>query len=213
MTDQLSEMLGSPLRGMHLELVDLELRSGILKVVVDREGGVDLDALTEATRLLSAVLDADEAFSTRPYTLEVTSPGLERPLRRPEHFLRAVGELLSVRMISQEGGVTRIRGDLISADESGFELRARARGSEGEILRIGYEQVERAHTVFEWGAAAGESAGASSSGDARGHDPTSGSGRRRSRGENPAKGARRSRGENPAKGANRVARKETVSTP
>ena len=68
-----------------LELFDLQVASGTVRVVVDREGGVDLETVTEATRQLNRVLDASDPLPGR-YTLEVSSPGVERSLRTPAHF-------------------------------------------------------------------------------------------------------------------------------
>ena len=77
------------------ELFDVEHQGAVLRVCVDRPGGVDLDALSDATRAVSAALDADDPFPGR-YTLEVSSPGLERPLRTPAQFRRFVGTSINV---------------------------------------------------------------------------------------------------------------------
>jgi ribosome maturation factor RimP len=132
-----------------LELVDVELRSGVLLVTVDRDGGVDLDALTEANRSASAVLDELDPVPGR-YALEVSSPGVERTLRTPAHFWRAVGETVTVKTRPQVGGDRRLRGRLVAADDDGFELAIE--DAEGP-LRLVYGDIDRARTVFEWGAA------------------------------------------------------------
>ncbi len=132
-----------------LELVDVELRSGVLLVTVDRDGGVDLDALTEANRSASALLDQLDPIPGR-YALEVSSPGVERTLRTPTHFSRAVGETVTVKTRPQVAGDRRLRGRLLAADDRGFEL---ALESGGEPVRLGYGDIDRARTVFEWGGA------------------------------------------------------------
>ena len=81
-----------------LELVDVELKSGVLQVTVDREGGVDLEALTDANRAVSALLDELDPIPGR-YSLEVSSPGIERPLRTPAHFAKAVGATVTSRPV------------------------------------------------------------------------------------------------------------------
>lgn len=136
-----------------LELVDAELRPGLLLVTVDRDGGVDLDALTEANRAVSSLLDELDPIPGR-YALEVSSPGLERPLRTPAQFARAAGEAISVKTRPEVEGGGRLRGRLVSADEDGFEL-AVDDGREGPTrsVRLGYSDVDRARTVFEWGPA------------------------------------------------------------
>jgi ribosome maturation factor RimP len=149
MSDELHGVL-SPLLAAHgLELVDLEVRSGLVRVTVDREGGIDLDSLASANRTVSAALDEIDPMPGR-YALEVSSPGVERRLRTPEHFGRALGETVSVRTLPGTGDVRRVQGRLSAADESGFVLE----GPEipGGSLRIAYDEVERARTVFEWGA-------------------------------------------------------------
>ena len=132
-----------------LELVDVELSGATVRVTVDRDGGVDLDALADANRAVSRALDRLDPISVR-YTLEVSSPGLERRLRRPEHFVHAVGELVSVRLLPGTSDVRRLHGRLVDADERGVQIE----GLEvpGGTARLDYDTIERARTVFEWGA-------------------------------------------------------------
>ena len=73
------------LADLGLEIYDIEHGGGVLRISVDKPGGVDLDAIALATRIVSRQLDHDDPIPGR-YTLEVTSPGIERPLRTPEHF-------------------------------------------------------------------------------------------------------------------------------
>jgi ribosome maturation factor RimP len=147
-TDTLTNALSPILQARGLDLVDLELHGAQLTVFVDREGGINLDELGEATREVSAALDDIDPFPGR-YTLSVSSPGLERRLRTPVHFARAVGEKITVRVDGGTADVKRVTGTLQSADESGCVLTG-PEVPEGE-LRIAYDQIERARTVFEWG--------------------------------------------------------------
>ena len=103
MVDGLFDHLQPVVRAVGLELVDVELRSGVLLVTVDRDGGVDLGALTDANRVVSSVLDELDPVPGR-YTLEVSSPGVERTLRRSAHFVRAVGETVTVKTLSSGSG-------------------------------------------------------------------------------------------------------------
>ena len=109
---------------------------------------MDLDTLGEATRAVSAALDEIDPLPGR-YTLAVSSPGLERRLRTPAHFMRAVGEAVTVRVHAGTSEVRRVKGTLEAADETGFTLVGPdlPDGS----LRIAYGEVERARTIFEWG--------------------------------------------------------------
>ena len=135
-----------------LEVFDVQLsgsgRARTVRVIVDRDGGVDLDAITAASERVQPALDALDDLG--PYALEVSSPGLERPLRRPEHFRRAVGETVSVKVRDADGEVRRLRGDLVCTDESGVTVAA-ADTNSGE--HVDFDQIIKARTVFEWGAA------------------------------------------------------------
>jgi ribosome maturation factor RimP len=147
-TGELFDLIGPAVGALGLDLVDVELMGGVARVVLDRSGGIDLDALGEATRMVSALLDAHDPVPGQRYTLEVTSPGLERPLRRPEHFMRAVGSLVSVRTKPGAVGDRRLRGVLVSADDTGITVHTDD-PMEAEH-RIAYEELDRARTVFEW---------------------------------------------------------------
>jgi ribosome maturation factor RimP len=147
-TNDLADALSPLLEARGLDLIDVELHGSELTVFVDREGGVNLDTLGEATRAISAALDEIDPLPGR-YTLAVSSPGLERRLRTPAHFVRAVGEAVTVRVHAGTSDVRRVKGTLESADETGFTLVGPdlPDGS----LRIAYDEIERARTIFEWG--------------------------------------------------------------
>jgi ribosome maturation factor RimP len=147
--DELSDLLASTVAPLGLDLVEVERRATLVRVVVDRNGGVDLEAIAAATRAVSAVLDAHDPFPGHRYTLEVSSPGVERKLRTPSHFERAVGEKVSVRTVSGGQGERRVTGRLASADAQGFVLESG--DLPGGERRFSYDEVERARTVFEWG--------------------------------------------------------------
>ena len=134
-----------------LELVDVELRNAVARVVVDRRDGLDLDSLAHATSVISEFLEDHDPFPDRHYTLEVTSPGVERPLRTPRHFTRAVGEVVSVRTLPGTEGERRLQGVLRAADEEGIVLAGEQ--LPGGERRLAYSEIERARTVFEWGGA------------------------------------------------------------
>ena len=132
-----------------IELYDVERAGGILRVTVDCPGGVSLDQVAEATRRISRVLDEHDPVPGR-YTLEVTSPGLERNLRTPEHFRRAVGMQVSIRVRKPEGGAERIGGLIVSTDDEGVTLAPSEGGPEEHVA---FSVIDRARTVFEWGGA------------------------------------------------------------
>ena len=137
------ELVEPVLEAEGLELVDALLAGGALQIFVDRPGGIDLDAISAVTTTVSALLDEHDPIPGR-YTLEVSSPGLERPLRRPEHFRRFVGTTVAVKTRPGTDGERRARGLLEAADGEAIVIAGR---------RLAYGEIERAHTVFEWGAA------------------------------------------------------------
>ncbi len=126
-----------------IELVDAQFASGALQIFVDRPGGIDLDAIAEVSTTVSHLLDEHDPVPGR-YTLEVSSPGLERPLRRPEHFRRFVGTTVAVKTRPEVDGERREQGVLEAADDDGIVVAGR---------RLAYGEIERARTVFEWGPA------------------------------------------------------------
>ena len=146
-TDELQEAIREVLAGHGLDLYDLELSGTLVRVTVERAGGVDLDALAGANKAVSSVLDALDPIQGR-YTLEVSSPGVERRLRHPGHFAGAVGERVSVRVRRDGGDVERVHGELASADDEAVVVE----GPEvpGGSVRVPYEEIDRARTVFEW---------------------------------------------------------------
>jgi ribosome maturation factor RimP len=154
------------LAGLGLELFDVELagsgRARTLRVYIDRPAapgreagaagsGVDLDAVTAATEALSPVLDADPGIAAAlpgPYTLEVSSPGLERPLRTPAHFRGAAGSVVSIKQRTADGSPVRRRATILSADDAGVTVDV-----DGGTEHLAYDDILQARTVFEWGPA------------------------------------------------------------
>ncbi|HJP65485.1 MAG TPA: ribosome maturation factor RimP [Actinomycetota bacterium] len=135
-----------------LELVDVAFhggRGGILRVTVDRDGGVDLDTIAEVSERLSRRLDLED-FNPGPYTLEVSSPGVERPLRRPDDFARRVGSRVRVRIERPDEAPRSVEGTIV---EAGGDSVTVAADSGVETLR--YQDIAAARTVFEWPAGGG----------------------------------------------------------
>ena len=134
---------------LQLDLYDIEQRGGTLRVTLDAlpgaDGGVDLEQLALATRLISRELDHHDPVPGK-YTLEVSSPGIERPLRRPEHFDRVVGQRVSVRLVAADAsGQRRYDGTLTHADATTITIT-----TDTTTAVIPISQVERAKTVFDW---------------------------------------------------------------
>ena len=127
-----------------------------------------LDELSLFTRLLSRELDHDDPMPGR-YTLEVSSPGLERRLRRPDHYTGAIGEAVAIRLVREIDGTRRLNGTLVGATDSGITIRlddAADTGTDadtgtGAERQVRYADIERAKTVFTWGPAPKPGKGAS----------------------------------------------------
>lgn len=127
--------------GFDLEQVTVQ-RVGsrsVVRIAVDRDGGVDLDGIAVASHAVSAALDAADPLPGS-YTLEVSSPGVDRPLTAPRHWRRSIGRLVG---LSVEGG--RLTGRVVSADEDGVDLVV-----DGQPRRVGYREVTRAAVEVEF---------------------------------------------------------------
>jgi ribosome maturation factor RimP len=149
MAMDLETPLRSLLSPLGLNLYDLELAAGTLNVTVIKDGGVDLEALTKANRVISEWLDINDPIPGR-FTLDVSSPGLERRLRTPEHFRSTVGEVVTLRELRDGQSTRRLEGTVLEADDSSVTLNDEEQGRVVVLL----SNVERARTVFKWGAQA-----------------------------------------------------------
>ncbi|MPY94340.1 MAG: hypothetical protein GEV08_15145 [Acidimicrobiia bacterium] len=145
LVDAVTEVVSPVVASLGVELVDVEHLGGVVRLVVDEPGGIGLDRVAEVTRAASRALDlADPLPGT--YTLEVSSPGLERPLRSPAHFARAVGQKVNVRARPSFEGDRRVTGTLMAAEAEQLVVRTDA----GDVA-VPYDEVDRARTVFDWG--------------------------------------------------------------
>lgn len=141
------EQLVEPLLGARgLSLYDVEVAGPMLRVLVDGPDGIDLAVLGEVSTELSAALDRADPIPAR-YTLEVSSPGIERPLRRPWHYQAAVGRRARLKTRPNVPGERRIDGDVIDADDDGVTIDL---GAGRGPRRLAYDEIERAQLVFDW---------------------------------------------------------------
>lgn len=132
-----------------VNLYDLEFNGGVLQITLDRPGGIDIDVIGSVSRTISRLLDEHDPIPGT-FTLEVSSPGLERRLRTPEHFVSAVGESVSVKTRAGVDGDRRFKAVVSAANSD--EVTFTPMGS-GEPRVLTYDQLERVRTVFEWGPA------------------------------------------------------------
>jgi ribosome maturation factor RimP len=143
----LEAALGPALGGLGVDLERIEIsragRRRVLRVVVDRDGGVDLDAVADVSRTVSAVLDADDLMGADPYVLEVTSPGVDRPLTQPRHWRRATGRTVRAEV----RGAAPVTGRVLTADADGVDLDTGGAAP----TRLAYAAVARARVQVEFG--------------------------------------------------------------
>jgi ribosome maturation factor RimP len=135
----------------HVELVDVRFgrtgRDVTLEVIVDRDGDIDFDLITEVSKDLSDALDEDEDLIEGSYLLEVSSAGLERPLLKPAHYRRFVDHEVKVVCREQVEGRNQFRGEIVSAGDESFTLSVN-----GRPVEIPYESVKKAHLWVDWDA-------------------------------------------------------------
>jgi ribosome maturation factor RimP len=132
-----------------LDVYDVEQHQSSVRILVSRDGGIDIDALAELSRSVSRALDETDPVPGK-YTLEVSSPGLERPLRRPDHFQGAVTDRVTVKTVPGAEGDRRVTGVLVAADEDGITVRP-DEGLDTGDRRIPYDEIATARTLFDWG--------------------------------------------------------------
>jgi ribosome maturation factor RimP len=139
-TESVRALLEPPLAAEGFEVVDVHVGPGLVRVLVDHPDGMSMDAVTKATHLVIAVLDADDPVPGH-YNLEVSSPGIERPLRTPAHFQRCVGELVNIKTHAHVEGERRVQGTLEAADDEGITVAGR---------HLAYADIDRARRAVEW---------------------------------------------------------------
>lgn len=141
---ELQDLLHPVVSAAGYELVDLSVssagRRSLLRVTVDGEDGIDLDGVAEVSRAISTAMDAQDGRFTGPYVLEVSSPGVDRPLTEPRHWRRAAGRLVSVPI----GDAEPVTGRVLTADDSGLTLQVAGveRHYEWTVVGTGRMQVE-----------------------------------------------------------------------
>jgi ribosome maturation factor RimP len=136
----LSELVAPVVQAQGYDLEELTVsaagRRSVVRVVVDRDGGVDLDAVADLSRAISGALDDSNRVGETPYVLEVSSPGVDRPLTEPRHWRRNVG-----RVVSTPAGTGRV----LDITDSGVRLDV-----DGEPRELGYDEVRGGTVVVEF---------------------------------------------------------------
>ena len=148
--DEVRDLAEAVARRRSLRLWDVEFGgrpgSSVVKVYVHGDGGVDLDTVAEISEEISRGLDLKDPIPGR-YTLEVSSPGLERNLRTPEHFDRSVGDKVVLKTTEiVVGNSHRIEGTILAAGEDKVVLEL----GDAEKVEVPYGLIRSARTVFAW---------------------------------------------------------------
>ncbi len=144
--EQIWGLVGPYVAAEGVELDDVEVLGGgkLLRIVVDSDETLGLDRITDLSRGISRLIENDDPFPGA-YTLEVTSPGLERKLRRPEHFQKALNSDVHIKTFQKIEDDKHHRGALVAADADGIVIDV-----DGTDRRIEMTNVSSARTVFVW---------------------------------------------------------------
>ena len=145
--------LVAPLTQMEgIEIVDIELRhegsrnGRVLRLYLDKEGGPTMDDLSRVSREVSDLLDSHDVVNGA-YTLEVSSPGINRPLKRPEHFARFVGKKVRVRTREVVNGRRSFLGQLLEVSTDKISLN-----QDGTRCEIPFALIEKSNYEHDWSA-------------------------------------------------------------
>lgn len=140
----LEESIEMTVKGCGVELYDIvttkENDRDIFRIYITSKDGVSLDKCAEVSRLVSPILDIDEPMYGK-YNLEISSPGIERRLKKPRHFMVSVGEKVKIKDFEKN----ILSGELIFADENEIKIKT----EHGEEI-ITYDEISSAVTYFEW---------------------------------------------------------------
>ncbi|MEU3308482.1 ribosome maturation factor RimP [Nocardiopsis sp. NPDC055551] len=143
--ERIAELLEPVLAKAGLDLEAVELtpagKRRVLRVVVDSDNGVDLDLVGEISQDVNEALDASDVMGETPYVLEVTSPGVDRPLTMPRHWRRSRGRLVKVNLV--EGG--DLTGRVTESDDQGVTLDVK-----GRSRTLAYDKIAKAKVQVEF---------------------------------------------------------------
>ncbi|MGP8298770.1 ribosome maturation factor RimP [Streptomyces inhibens] len=150
-SERLRGLLEPLVAARDLDLEEIEVtpagKRRVLRIVVDSDEGVQLDECAELSREASQVLDDSDAMGGAPYTLEVTSPGADRPLTELRHYRRAVGRLIKAQL--HEGGELVAR--IIAVDDAGLDLEVPGvKGRKPSARRVLFDEIAKARVELEF---------------------------------------------------------------
>lgn len=145
---KIEKIIRSQLEEDGYELLHVEVRpeggSTILRIYVDKPDGVSIDDCAAASRKISVLLDVEDPFEGN-YTLEVSSPGIERPLFSPKDYLRFQGREVKLVTKTKIDNRRKFTGKIVSLQNEIVTL-----SSGGELIKIAYEEIKKAHLVYDF---------------------------------------------------------------
>jgi ribosome maturation factor RimP len=148
MRETLLRLLEAPVEALGYAVVELEFhpqgRGGLLRIFIDREGGVTVDDCEKVSRQVSAVLDVEDPIPGA-YTLEVSSPGLDRPLRKEADFTRFAGEKAKLELLLPRDGRKRYTGTLKGCEAGEVLMEV-----DGVVHRLPLGDIAKARLVPEF---------------------------------------------------------------
>ena len=142
---RLTAMLTSPVEALGYELVGVEfVRAGkhsILRIYIDHENGISVDDCAEVSHQASAVLDVEDPISTE-YNLEVSSPGMDRPLFKEQHYAAILGEVVSIRLSMPINNRRNFKGKLLAAEDGVISVEV-----DGQTFDLAFANIEKGNLV------------------------------------------------------------------
>lgn len=145
---QIEELLEPGVNALGYELLGLEFlsqgRHSVLRLYIDRPDGITVEDCERVSHQVSGVLEVEDPIKGQ-YTLEVSSPGLERPLFKPEHFERFIGEQVQLRLVRPLDGRRKFKGRLLGLRDGSVVIEL-----DGQELMLPWEDIDKAHLVPQW---------------------------------------------------------------
>jgi ribosome maturation factor RimP len=153
-SERLRGLLEPLVAARDLDLEEIEVtpagKRRVLRIVVDSDEGVQLDECAELSREVSQVLDDSDAMGGAPYTLEVTSPGADRPLTELRHYRRAVGRLIKAQL-ADAAGAGELVARITAVDDEGLDLEVPGvKGRKPTARRISFDEIVKARVELEF---------------------------------------------------------------
>ncbi|MGY5035040.1 ribosome maturation factor RimP [Streptomyces sp. 900116325] len=153
-SERLRGLLEPLVSAKELDLEEIEVsragRRRVLRIIVDSDEGVELDACAELSRAISEKLDETDAMGEDEYVLEVSSPGADRPLSEHRHYVRATGRLVKLQLAA-DGAAGELVARIIAVDDDGLDLEVPGvKGRRPTSRRVAFDEIAKARVEIEF---------------------------------------------------------------